>query len=359
MKLFTKVLTRLFTPAGIFVTYLQESARILNQNLLNAIIVNIAFGAIITATHVAIMFLAFELSPVKSIQAILLGYINLPITSFFLVGLIRFYTKVARKEPASFTLLFRGYRNYFQMFVLFVVYYTLYILLVKIISDYKFYEGVIQIRLILGVFFFFWLLLRFIFAPLFVVNEENCRARQAMKNSFALTSGRTIKTFLLIIFVLTVFASGFPVFLIGIVYTFGLSMIILVIAFDINLKNEYSYRRKLIDEVAVKTKKNIDEVTEATTKTIKNIAHLLPKEEHDESEEELENSKETLKEEKVENKKSDEPKKETKPENKKSDETKKETKPENKKSDEPKKETKPENKKSDEIENKHIDEPKK
>lgn len=329
MKLYTRVLTRLFTPLGIFVKYLKESSRLLNDNLWNVIAVNVMFGLIVTISLTAVMFLVFELSPIRSVQIVLLGYLHLPITCYFVVGLLRFYVAIARKQPASFTLLFKGSKKYFHMLVLFMIYYTLYVLLVKIIADFKFYEGIIQIRLLVGFFFFFWLLVRFFYAPLFVIVYDNCTPRQAMRSSFVITSGRMLKTFILILFFLGVFISGLAFFVVGVAYTFGLSMIIFVMAYDIILKNEFSLRKKLINEVAVKTKKNVDQVTtktfkniddiaiktfknidgvavktfkniddvaaktfrnidEVTTKTFKNITHLLPKDLSEEDDEKIE-----------------------------------------------------------------------
>ena len=50
-----------------------------------------------------------------------------------------------------------------------------------------------QIRVLLGVVLFFWTIARLIFAPFFVIDADY-NAREAMKASFLLTSGKTFKT---------------------------------------------------------------------------------------------------------------------------------------------------------------------
>jgi hypothetical protein len=61
-----------------------------------------------------------------------------------------------------------------------------------------------------------------------------------------------------------VFASLFLIFGflflgIGIIYSFSLFMIAFVIAYDINLKNRFSRRKKLIQMSAIETRKQINE----------------------------------------------------------------------------------------------------
>ena len=191
-------------------------------------------------------------------QDIVLGFSGIPIISFFSTGLIRFYLALVRKNEIKNNLLLIDWKKVFHIAILFSLYYTLYIILIKIIEDIGEFEGLMKLRILFGIILFIWLLTRLIFSPFFVI-DKGYSARKALKSSFLLTSGRTIKTAILIFFSSFFLLTGFLFFVIGVIYTFSLFMIAFVIAYDINLKNRFSRRKKLIQLTALETKKQIEE----------------------------------------------------------------------------------------------------
>ncbi len=191
-------------------------------------------------------------------QDIILGFSGIVFISYFSIGIIRFYLALVRKSEIKTNLLLIDWKKFIHIWILFSLYYTVYILLIKVIEDLSEYEGIMKIRVIFGIFLFFWLLTRLIFSPFFVV-DKGYSARKALKSSFLLTSGRTIKTAILLLFSTLFLVSGFLLLGLGIIYSFSLFMIAFVIAYDINLKNRFSRRKKLIQLSAIETRKQINE----------------------------------------------------------------------------------------------------
>lgn len=187
-----------------------------------------------------------------------LGFTGIPFISFFSTGILRFYLAMVRKSEIRNNLLLIDYRKYLNLTVLFLLYYFLYVILIKGIEDFSEYEGLMRLRLISGVVLFIWLLSRLIFSPFFVI-DKGYTARKALKSSFLLTSGRTIKTFLLISISTFFMLSGMFFFIVGVLYTFSLFMVSFVLAYDINLKNRFSRRKKLIHITTLETKKQIED----------------------------------------------------------------------------------------------------
>ena len=191
-------------------------------------------------------------------QDIVLGFSGVIVISFFSIGVIRFYLALVRKSELKTNLLLIDWKKFIHIWILFSLYYSVYIFLIKVVEDLSEYEGIMKIRVVFGIFLFFWLLTRLIFSPFFVV-DKGYSARKALKSSFLLTSGRTIKTAILLLFASLFLIIGFLFLGIGIVYSFSLFMIAFVIAYDINLKNRFSRRKKLIQMSAIETRKQINE----------------------------------------------------------------------------------------------------
>ena len=191
-------------------------------------------------------------------QDIVLGFSGVIVISFFSIGVIRFYLALVRKSEIKTNLLLIDFKKFIHIWILFSLYYSVYIFLIKVVEDLSEYEGIMKIRVIFGIFLFFWLLTRLIFSPFFVV-DKGYSARKALKSSFLLTSGRTIKTAILLLFASLFLIIGFLFLGIGVVYSFSLFMIAFVIAYDINLKNRFSRRKKLIQMSAIETRKQINE----------------------------------------------------------------------------------------------------
>ncbi len=273
-----KLLLRLLTPPRIFFRYLMESLRITNENLIPVMTVNLFFGLIAFFTYFSLMFLVFRISYERFYQNILLGYLGIPVLTYFLCGLLRFYLSLVRKSKINLDLWLIDFRKFLQMSFLFIIYYSLYVLYIKILDDFREFEGIIQIRVVLGAVVFAWIIVRMIFAPFFVI-DRGYTVRKSLRSSLLLTSGRTVKTFFLLFAVsvpispvfaglYVLFNGNYPahiiiissfLFSVYILYFFSPVIIALVLSFDIYLKNRFSRRRKLINETAVDTRKKLED----------------------------------------------------------------------------------------------------
>lgn len=280
-----KVLVKLFTPPQIVINYVKESMAIAHKSLLMTTLASLLFTLLLSATYFSMIFLVFAIAYERETQNMLLGYLSLPIVSFFVCGFIRFYLRLVRGLTVSLKILFQGHKRYFQILILLAAYYSLYILLFKIAFFIKDYDKIMQIRILFGVVLFFWTIARLIFAPFFVIDADY-NARQAMKASFLLTSGKTFKTFSLlfisviflvgglifnialsfvvheILFVLqsfSIYQIGIPIIILGSAYPFSLIIIAFVVSYDINLKNKYSRRKHLITQAAVIVKRKLED----------------------------------------------------------------------------------------------------
>jgi hypothetical protein len=280
-----KVLVKLFTPPQILVNYIKESIAIAHKNFFTTILASLVFTLLLSATYFSMIFLVFAIAYERETQNMLLGYLSLPIVSYFVCGFIRFYLRVVRGLSNNLKILFVGHKRYLQILFLLAAYYTLYILLFKIAFFIKDYDKIMQIRIVLGVVLFFWTISRLIFAPFFVIDADYS-AREAMKASFLLTSGKTFKTFSLltvsflflvgglifnialsfviyeILFVLqtySIYQIGIPIIILGSAYPFTLIIIAFVMSYDINLKNKYSRRKHLITQAAVIVKRKLED----------------------------------------------------------------------------------------------------
>ena len=280
-----KVLVKIFTPPQILVNYIKESMAIAHKNFWVTISASLIFTLLLSTTYFSMIFLVFAIAYERETQNMLLGYLSLPIVSYFVCGFIRFYLRVVRGLSVNFKVLFAGHRRYFQILILLAAYYTVYILLFKIAFFIQDYDKIMQIRIILGLVLFFWTIARLIFAPFFVIDADY-NAREAMKASFLMTSGKTFKTFSLltvsilfivgglvfnialsfviyeVLFVLqsySIYQIGIPIIIIGSSYPFTLIIIAFVVSYDINLKNKYSRRKHLITQAAVIVKRKLED----------------------------------------------------------------------------------------------------
>jgi len=291
-----KLLVRLLTPPKIFWNYVKEGTFIAYSNFVSVIAINSLFALAVFINYFSLMFLVFQLAYERKTQDILLGYLGLPAVSFFLCSLIRFHYSLVRKSKVKMDIFLIDYRKYFHVLLLFALYYTLYILFFKMIFEIKELEGIYQIRAIVGIGIFFWIVVRLIFSPFFVI-EKGYSARKAMKASFLLTSGRTLKTLMLLFLCLSIFSlvlgsSGYVVFktslyvlrtlksdpsfkniflwissfgilsffcLVVCAFCFALVNIAFVMSYDIYLKNRFSKRKKLILEAAIETKRKLED----------------------------------------------------------------------------------------------------
>ncbi|MDX1960598.1 MAG: hypothetical protein SFU98_18650 [Leptospiraceae bacterium] len=253
-----KLFIRLLTPTRILRNYLREAISITNLNIIPILAVNSIFSIIIFFTYFGLMFLVFNFFYERNAQNAVLGFSGIPIIAYFVCSLIRFYLSLVRKSKINITLFTITFKKYYSIVILLVFYYLLYVIYVKVAFEIGEVDGrMLRTQVILGVFVFIWLLVRLIFSPLFVI-EKGYSARKAMKASFLLTSGRTIKSFSLIFSSIFIFLSGF--FLgIGFLYTFSLVMVGYILSYDINLKNRFSRRKKLIHQAAIEVKQQLED----------------------------------------------------------------------------------------------------
>jgi hypothetical protein len=291
-----KLLVRLLTPPRIFWNYVKEGTMIAVSNFVPVIAMNSFFALSLFLTYFGLMFLVFQLAYERDTQDILLGYLGIPVVSFFLCSLIRFHYALVRKAQIKMEIFLIATRKYFHVFLLFTIYYTIYVLAFKMVFEIGEMEGIYKIRVIAGVGIFFWVLVRLIFSPFFVI-EKGYSARKAMKASFLLTSGRTIKTLMLLlscVLILSVILGGsiylvlktsllalaslridsgvqnlliwIPGFaglsllcLVASAFAFSLLNIAFVMSYDINLRNRFSKKKKLIYEAAIETKRKLED----------------------------------------------------------------------------------------------------
>ncbi len=294
--MFFKFLVRLLIPPHILFNYMREGLQIVTNNFFPVLVMNSFFLVTVFLTYFSFMFLVFELAYEREIQNILLGFMGIPVISFFFCSLIRFHYGLVRKSKIKMDIFLIDYKKYFHIFLLFNIYYALYNLAFKAIFDFDELEGINKLRAILGISLFFWILVRLIFSPFFVI-EKGYSTRRAMKSSFLLTSGRTIKTIVLLFLCLVIFGGVFfgfgylvfetsrlayktiklnPDFSIAILWILGFTVVAIlslvavslsfsllniafVMSYDIYLKNRFSRKKKLIYEVAIETKRKLED----------------------------------------------------------------------------------------------------
>ncbi len=280
-----KVLVKLFTPAQIFTNYLKESIKISHKNLIQTFCFTTLFIVILTSIYIALMFPILNLVFDRENQDMILGFGSIPFLSYFISGFIRYYLRLVRDLPVNIKYLFIGHKRFIQIFIILTLYYVLYILLIKITSSIQDFDKIMQIRILLGVVLFFILVSRLIYSPFFVIDADY-NARDAMRSSFLLTSGRTAKNFTLLGFsillilaflslsiflsyllfqianlfnVYNIYHIGVPLIILTSAYPLSLIIIAFVLNYDIHLKNKYSKRKEIITKAAIIVKKKLED----------------------------------------------------------------------------------------------------
>ena len=81
-----KVLVKLFTPPQIVINYVKESMAIAHKSLLMTTLASLLFTLLLSATYFSMIFLVFMIAYERETQNMLLGYLSLPIVSFFVCG---------------------------------------------------------------------------------------------------------------------------------------------------------------------------------------------------------------------------------------------------------------------------------
>lgn len=216
------------------------------------------FILIMTAIHLAAIQLVLSLAHIREQQNVPLSLITLPFTAYFLSGLIRYLVAICRRPLVSAQETGEGVatagwslfwlvppRAYLHMLLFLVYYYFLYVCLVKVVVDFREYEGIIQIRMVAGLFFFLWLAARFIFAPLFILDGER-NVRAALRHSYLLTTRRTRRTLLFVVLLLLILWLGILALGVGAVYTLPLVLITIVLIYD-NYRGATPERLQLLE----------------------------------------------------------------------------------------------------------------
>lgn len=280
-----KVLVKLLTPFQILFNYLKESVKITHKNWLQTFLFTTSFILIFTAIYLFLMFPILNLVFDRENQDMLLGFTSIPFLSYFISGFIRYYLRLVRDLPVNMKYLFIGHKRFIQIFIILTLYYILYILLIKITSSIQDFDKIMQIRILLGVILFFILISRLIYSPFFVIDADY-NARDAMRSSFLLTSGRTAKNFTLLSFaillilsfltlsilisyllfqlvslfdVYNIYKVWVPLIILTSAYPLSIIMVAFVLNYDIHLKNKYSKRKEIITLAAVVVKKKIED----------------------------------------------------------------------------------------------------
>ncbi len=250
-----------FTIVRNYLLYAHEIVRRCWRRVLGA---SAIFILIMTVIHLAAIQLVLSLVHIREQQNVLLSLTTLPFTAYFLSGLIRYLIAICRRPLAGgqpevgvesqsegegavgwSTFWLVPPRAYLHMLLFLVYYYFLYVCLVKVVVDFREYEGIIQIRMVAGLFFFLWLAARFIFAPLFILDGDR-NVRAALRHSYLLTTRRTRRTLLFVVLLLAILWLGILALGVGAVYTLPLVLITIVLIYD-NYRSAAPERLKLLE----------------------------------------------------------------------------------------------------------------
>lgn len=221
---------------------LGRARRINHGDLYSVLGANAVLAVLLIAINTAALFVVMgylvarlEWTYHRDYQNALLTLLTLPVVAQATVGILKFYTQLARGARPGVGLFFRYHPGFFHMLLFWLAYYVMYFFLVKValrgVQEPFRYEFEILFRMATGVLFFAWVFVRLIFAPLFIV-DGNCNLRQAARRSWMLTSGRSRRTAWLVLIHLLLGASGFLFIGVGILYTFGLMLTAYVLIFD-------------------------------------------------------------------------------------------------------------------------------
>ena len=207
------------------------TAETTNNQLGRILRANLGALLLLGAAHFGMMFVAFRLTYIRLYQDILLVTLSLPVTVYAFCALLRFYVTIYRGKPQKLRLHFPSLRAYLNIVLYCLVYYVMYVLLLKVAVDFRDHNGIIQMRMALGVMVFLWLHARLIFVPILIL-RQNMQIRDAIRESFEMTSKRTTRTLFLFFVFSVVLAFGLLSLGIGVLYTFSMAMLGYVALFN-------------------------------------------------------------------------------------------------------------------------------
>ena len=218
---------------------LRFTAETTNNQLARILKVNfVAFG-LLAVVHFTMMFVAFRITYIRLYQDIILVTLSLPVTVYVFSALLRFYVTVYRRKPQKLRLNLPSLRAYLNIILYCLIYYVMYVLLLKVVVDFRDYGGIIQIRMGLGAIVFLWLHARLIFVPILIL-RQNIQIRDAIRESFDMTSKRTTRTLILFFFFSVVLLFGIVSLGVGVLYTFSMAMLGYVAVFNQYLRPQHA-----------------------------------------------------------------------------------------------------------------------
>lgn len=213
------------------VTLVRFTAEMTNTQFGRIVKVNTGAFLGLALVHFAMMFVAFQITYIRLYQQIILVVFSLPVTVWVFCGLLRFYVTVYRNKPLAFRLHLPGLRAYTNIMLFCLIYYGLYVLLVKVVLNFRDYNGIIQIRIVLGLLVFLWIQTRLLFVPLLII-RQNITLRDAINASYQMTSKRTTKTLMLFFVFFLIFTFGIVSLIVGVIYTLSMAMLGYVAVFN-------------------------------------------------------------------------------------------------------------------------------
>lgn len=184
-------------PPRVLLNYLGEAWRILMKgsalSLGAVLLAGLWMGGAYFLSLQAVLRLVYE----RFAQETLLNLLALPAVALALGGLARLFLSMARSEEFELRAALFHWRRYLWLLAWCLAYYVTYLTLFRAAFDWEdrpaFHGALLRLRLVLGVGLFLWLLARMIFAPAYIV-EDGMNLRAALKQSYLLTSGKTLRT---------------------------------------------------------------------------------------------------------------------------------------------------------------------
>ncbi|MCE9499823.1 MAG: hypothetical protein K8R21_04900 [Leptospira sp.] len=224
--------------------FIGESVEITRIQLPVILRANFYFSIVLIIVHFGMMFLVFKIAYERSYQNLLLGFFTLPVTSYMLNGLLRFYLAMVREQQTSYSMIFQGYKNYLAIFLFALCYYVLYNVLFKLAFEFGEQTFLFQVRIGMGVILFFWLLARMAFTPIFII-EENLNIKEAIKRSFMFTSGKSTITIFFTFTGIFLLGAGVLIIFIGVLYSMAIAICMYVLLYDVYAENKFSRKKRI------------------------------------------------------------------------------------------------------------------
>ncbi len=215
------------------------TAEITNNQLGLILKVNAAAFLTLAIVHFCMMFVAFRITYIRLYQDLILVSLSMPFTVYVFCALLRFYITIYRRNPQRLRLHFPGLRAYMNIIVYCLLYYVLYVLLLKVIADFRDYNEVIQARMLLGLIVFLWLHSRLMFVPILILRQD-LPIRDAIRESFSMTSKRTTRTLILFFVFSLVLLFGLLSLGVGVLYTFSMAVLGYIAVFNQYLNPQHA-----------------------------------------------------------------------------------------------------------------------